>query len=112
MFSFFSGKVSGSDLNPQTFSEKLKEDKNGILLDVRTPAEYRRGHMPCSTNIDIHDTEFKKKIEELDKSRNYYVYCRSGSRSANVLEYMKSVGFTNVFNLEGGILNWKETLEK
>lgn len=112
MFSFFSGKVSGSDISPQVFSEKLKEDRNAVLVDVRTPGEYRRGHIPGSVNIDIHDVEFKKIVSELDKSKNYYLYCRSGSRSANALEFMKASGFTNVYNLEGGLLNWGETLQK
>lgn len=110
MFSFFSHKEPDFSLDAKTFSNKLKADKNAVLIDVRTPGEYNRGHIPGSLNVDIHNTDFREKIENLDKTKNYYVYCRSGSRSYHAGKYMKAVGINNVYNLQGGILEWIEPL--
>lgn len=96
------------NLTPGTFDEKMKADDNAFLLDVRTPGEYAEKHIPGSTMIDINSADFFDKIEELDKNKNYYVYCRSGGRSARACQAMSEAGFEGkLFNLEGGITAWK-----
>jgi rhodanese-related sulfurtransferase len=95
------------NLNSEEFQEKLKQDPNGVLLDVRTPDEYNNEHIPNSINIDIHNSDFFDKIDELELDKNYYIYCRSGSRSARACQLMASQGFDGaLYNLQGGILDW------
>jgi rhodanese-related sulfurtransferase len=110
MFSFFSRGILDYNIDANIFSQKLKDDNNQVLLDVRTRSEYISGHIPGSVNMDIHDNEFQRKIENLDKTKNYYVYCRSGSRSLHACKVMKAAGFNVVYNLRGGILEWPEPL--
>jgi rhodanese-related sulfurtransferase len=98
------------NLNGGAFSQKLKEDNNAVLIDVRTPWEYQQGHIPNSKLINIASPEFSEEIEKLDKNKNYYLYCRSGNRSYYAGMYMLKIGFTNVYNLQSGILDWYEEL--
>ncbi|MBS4035566.1 MAG: rhodanese-like domain-containing protein [Ignavibacterium sp.] len=95
-----------------TFSDKFKNDSNSVILDVRTKGEYAEGHIPGSKLIDIMSPAFLQEIEELDKSKNYYVYCRSGNRSYHAGMAMLRVGFQTVYNLQSGILDWYEPLEQ
>jgi rhodanese-related sulfurtransferase len=86
---------------------QLEADENSVILDVRTEDECNQGVIPNSINIDIYlGQEFMEQLETLDKTKNYYVYCRSGARSANACEAMNSLGFENAYNLLGGILEW------
>jgi len=97
-----------ADLSQEEWVEQMKGDENVVILDVRTLEEVEDGHIPNSTNIDIYmGQEFINEVEKLDKSKNYYVYCRSGNRSGQACAIMNSLGFTNAFNLEGGFMNWE-----
>ena len=80
-----------------------------VLLDVRTPEEYKEGHLKGAINIDVKDSvNFKKKaLVQLPKDKTVMVYCRSGRRSANAAGILAAEGYM-VFSLEGGILAWKE----
>ena len=96
-----------ADLSQEEWAEKLKNDSNSFLLDVRTPEEVEDGYIPGATNIDIYlGPEFLTEIEKLDKSKNYYVYCRSGARSGQACAIMNDAGFETTYNLEGGFMNW------
>jgi rhodanese-related sulfurtransferase len=77
------------------------------LIDVRTPAEYAEGHLRGSLNIDVMNNQFLEKIDDLDPSKPVYVYCRSGQRSTNAGNQFIDAGFTEVYNLKGGILAWQ-----
>lgn len=112
MFNYFFGRNIDCNLDPKRFAEKLMNEKNAVILDVRTLNEFRKGHMPDAVNLDIHNENFQKHIKALDKTKSYFVYCRSGSRSYSAAKFMKDAGFNSVYNLEGGILNWTEELEK
>mgnify|MGYP005823309189 FL=1 len=97
-----------SDLSQEEWAEQLEKDDNAFILDVRTPEEVEEGYIPGSTNIDIYlGQEFVDELEKLDKSKNYYVYCRSGNRSGQACAIMNSIGFENAYNLEGGFMNWE-----
>ena len=100
------------NLDSESFSEKFKSDSQGVLLDVRTSQEFSAGHIPDSKLIDIYLPTFAEKISELDKEKNYYVYCRSGNRSYHAGVFMLQQGFTTVYNLADGILDWHEPLER
>jgi rhodanese-related sulfurtransferase len=95
------------NLTQEDWVSQLEADQNAVLLDVRTEDEYNDGIIENAINIDIHKgQEFIAAIEALDKSKNYYVYCRSGARSAKACEIMNELGFENAYNLMGGILDW------
>ncbi|PWL37496.1 rhodanese-like domain-containing protein [Flagellimonas aquimarina] len=97
-----------SDLSQEEWADQLSNDDNAFVLDVRTTEEVEEGHIPNSANIDIYlGQDFLNEIEKLDKSKNYYVYCRSGNRSAQACAIMNSVGIENTYNLEGGFMNWE-----
>lgn len=94
-------------LAPQAFIKQAKADTTAIILDVRKPGEYKEEHLAGAQQLDFLNTSvFDAGIKLLDKSHTYYVYCRSGKRSHNACIKMKKQGF-KVFDMEGGILNWK-----
>ncbi|MBL7958844.1 rhodanese-like domain-containing protein [bacterium] len=86
------------------FAERLQKD-SGIVLDVRTPGEYKSGHVAQSVSIDIMQAGFEDKINKLDKEKTYYIYCRSGNRSSNASSIMTNLGFTKVYNVKDRIDN-------
>lgn len=94
------------EITSNEFENEIKNNPNAVIIDVRTPGEYAAGHIPNAINIDIASAEFPDKINALDRNKDYYVYCRSGGRSATACQYMSSVGFKNVYNLYGGILSY------
>ncbi len=95
------------DLTQEDWISQYEADENALILDVRTEDECNNGIIPNAINIDIYKgEEFIEKLEALDKSKNYYVYCRSGARSAKACEVMDSLGFENAYNLQGGIIEW------
>lgn len=90
------------DLSVETFLSKLKNDDNAVLIDVRTPEETAEGMIPGAKEVDFRASNFSQQISELDKDKAYYLYCRSGARSANAMNMMKEMGFPEVYNLVGG----------
>lgn len=94
------------------FAEQLAADDNAVLLDVRTQQEYDAGFISGCQLIDFFDPAFSSQLETLDKTKNYYVYCRSGNRSGQACGLMSQLGFTGkLHNLEGGIMGWTQDLE-
>ncbi len=95
------------DLSQEEWAEQLANDDNAVILDVRTEAEVAEGIIPNAIHIDIYKGQgFIDEIEALDKSKNYYLYCRSGNRSGQACAIMEQLGFENAYNLEGGMLQW------
>ena len=95
------------DLSQEEWSEQLANDNNAVILDVRTDDEVADGIIPGAIHIDIYKgQEFVDEIEALDKSKNYYVYCRSGNRSGQACKIMEQLGFETAYNLEGGMMQW------
>jgi len=96
-----------ADLSQPEWTLRLQQDENAFILDVRTSEEVAEGMIPHAHHIDIHKgQEFIDEIEKLDKSKSYYVYCRSGGRSAQACAVMSQMGFEDTFNLEGGFSEW------
>ncbi|MFS4469446.1 rhodanese-like domain-containing protein [Maribacter sp. 2210JD10-5] len=96
-----------ADLSQEEWREQLEKDENAFILDVRTDDEVAEGYIPNAKQIDIYLGDgFIEEVEKLDKSKNYYVYCRSGNRSGQACSIMNSLGFENAYNLEGGFMNW------
>lgn len=101
------------ELSQEEWKEQLKKDENAVVLDVRTEEEVEEGFIPSSNNIDIYKgQEFVEEVEKLDKNKNYYIYCRSGKRSAQACTILDQMGFQNTYNLKGGLLEWKGKLNK
>ncbi|MBD0297481.1 MAG: rhodanese-like domain-containing protein [Bacteroidota bacterium] len=97
-------------LSSKKFEKKMKK-RNTVVMDVRTAEEYASGHIPKSLNMDVQQENFTNRIQSLDKSRTYLLYCRSGKRSAKALNIMKENGFDKVYHLEGGITAWNGAKE-
>lgn len=87
------------------FQDLIKSGE-GVVLDVRTSQEYSRGHIEGSTLISVSDREFVNKIGLLQKDKPVYLYCLTGSRSNAAARYMAKMGFSELYNLQRGILDW------
>jgi rhodanese-related sulfurtransferase len=96
---------SAMDLTVSEFSTKVTE-AGVITLDVRTPGEFNEGHIEGALLVDFQSGNFENEIASLDKSKTYAVYCRSGSRSGQAVKIMSDAGFTNIYNLDGGVIDW------
>ena len=96
---------------PQVTAEDVKkaiEEKEAcILLDVRTPGEYVRGKIAGSINLPVDKVDCDVLKVVPDKSAKVYVYCLSGSRSIHAVDAMVKLGYTNVFDMEHGLLAWR-----
>lgn len=95
-----------SDLSAVEFSDKIKELPDAPVIDVRTPEEFSKGHLKNAKNIVLAGNDFEKQISTLDKSKPVFVYCLSGNRSSSAASIMRSEGFKEVYELNGGILKW------
>lgn len=96
------------NLGVKEFSEKIAEE--GVrILDVRTPDEISEGYIEGAQFVDFYREDFKIEIESLNKELAYAIYCRSGKRSSQAMEIMQEFGFENLYNLEGGIIEWTNT---
>lgn len=87
------------NVNLKNAVKTVNNSTNLILLDVRTAEEYSSGSIPNSINIDVLSSDFKSKIELLDKNKEYLVYCRSGNRSSIASSIMSTNGFIKIYNL-------------
>lgn len=106
---FFGCKAQNSVkvLTAEEFAAAVKADKKAVVLDVRRPDEFAAGHIEGAVLLNFLDTvSFNAGVEKLDKSKTYYIYCRSGRRSNNAAVLMQKKGFT-VFDLGGGFLSWQ-----
>ncbi len=100
-----SSSSSAVDLSVNEFSAKVAE-AGVITLDVRTPGEFMGGYIEGAKNIDFQSGNFENEIAALDKNATYAVYCRSGNRSGQAVKVMHDAGFHNVYNLNGGVIDW------
>lgn len=108
MFGLFERKKTYQDLPAPAFEKQITENKGSTILDVRSSGEFKAGHIPGAINVNVmDDASFAKKISGLDKSKTYYVYCRSGGRSGQACSLLAGQGFTHVFNLAGGLSGWQ-----
>ncbi|TXE16744.1 rhodanese-like domain-containing protein [Psychroserpens burtonensis] len=92
-------------LTPVEF--KLKVVHNNVqLVDVRTLKEYKSGHIKGSKNIDFFSSKFNIEFDKMNKQKPVYVYCRSGSRSRQTSKKLYALGFAQIYDLKGGIINY------
>ena len=88
--------------------DQLRQQKDTVVLDVRTAAEYADGHLKDAVLLDFRAADFADKVGKLDKGKTYLVHCASGGRSAKACAKMEGLGFKQVVNLEGGLGAWKD----
>jgi rhodanese-related sulfurtransferase len=87
--------------------QKHVQDTNFIVLDVRTPEEFKNGHIERAIIIDYKSSDFQDKLSKLVKKKTYLVYCKAGGRSAGAIGMMKDLNFTNLYHLYEGFEIWK-----
>ena len=93
------------DLTQEEWQKAIDNEANVEILDVRTQEEW-------ATLIDIHQPqEFMDAVNQLDKSKEYYIYCRSGGRSTQACQILDQMGFEHTYNLQGGFSNWEGAIK-
>lgn len=86
----------------------IDKDTAFQFIDVRTPFEYKKGHIKPAVNIDYMGKKFGEKFNSFDKKKPVYLYCQSGNRSSKAAWLLAKEGFTEIYDLEGGILKWNK----
>ena len=109
-------KMSETSSSYKTISSKeaqqmIEDNKDALILDVRTAAEYESGHIPNAVNLSNEDIQAGKVDSLKDKSQLIMVYCRSGNRSRQAAQKLAELGYTNVVDF-GGIQSWQGDIEK
>ena len=107
--SFFSLFGSGPDINRA--EELLAAAPGAVLVDVRTPEEYRAGHIKGSVLVPLDLLEDRIGQVAPERDTPLYLYCRSGARSGRAVNVLRGMGYTQLINL-GGIMNWRGELER
>ncbi len=87
--------------------QENKDNQHFVIIDVRTPEEYADGHIEKAINLNYHSETFRDELNKLDKDNIYLIYCRSGNRSRMALSIMEELGFREVYNMLGGIIQWE-----
>ena len=107
---FFACEDSVNDtiqiVTSEEMEELLKQD-DVQLVDVRTVAEYKKGSIAKAQNIDFLSDSFENDIILLDKTKPVIVFCQKGGRSARCAKKMKDLGFTKIYDLDGGYSKWE-----
>ena len=108
--SFFSctSTPKGNVLNPNAFRAMMNDKRAKTLIDVRTPGEYKEGYIKNALNIDWNNSSFGDEVAKLDKNTPVFVYCLAGSRSHSAANSLTNMGFTEVYELDGGIMQWRK----
>ena len=102
-------KSSGQSVSPREFKQLLderKDDPDVVLLDIRTPKEFKTGHIRGAQLLDYYSGDFVERLKRLDREKTYLVYCRSGNRSGKSLPIFEQLGFRHAYHLESGINGW------
>ncbi|MFL3001123.1 MAG: thioredoxin domain-containing protein [Cytophagales bacterium] len=100
--------ISSQRVSAEDFYTKLVDDNSSIIIDVRTPEEFSKGHLRNALNINWFDENFESQVEILSRERPVFIYCLSGGRSAKALDKISGMGFKNSYELDGGILEWRK----
>lgn len=116
LISFSKGSACAEDVQAKSDQVKhvdaaaaatlLAKRKDVVVLDIRTPGEFKGGHIAGAKNIDFYGSDFANKIRALDKSKSYLVHCASGGRSTRSLKVFKELNFKSIYHLDGGFKGW------
>lgn len=94
------------NINTSQFQEMIKTTENAIVLDVRTPQEVASGAIEGNLALDYYGKDFTMQLNKLDKDAPVFIYCAVGGRSGDAMRKMQKMGFTEIYNLSGGIRAW------
>jgi rhodanese-related sulfurtransferase len=98
-----------SNLSPHDFAQQIKaKGDSALVVDVRTPGEFRSGHIPGAISVDYNGSHFAEEVGNLPKDKQVFIYCQSGRRSRASASVFLEAGFNPVANLANGILGWRE----
>lgn len=100
-------KTVGGILNASELKNALEKEKDFVLVDVRTPDEYKAGHLSGSLLVPLDTIDRNAENVLTDKDKKLFVYCRTGRRSAEAVGKLRSMGYTNVYDVSGGITAWQ-----
>ena len=101
------GQNAKTNVDANAFNELVNASNQAQLIDVRTSEEFAKGHLINALNFDWNGNEFDKQVSSLNKESSVFVYCLSGGRSAAAAAQLRSAGFKNVIELNGGIMKWR-----
>ena len=101
-----SGESAIKNIDSDEALNVIKNNPDMLIIDVRTPAEFNAGHIKGAKNINIADSDFKSRIEKLERDSNYLVYCRTGNRSGRAIKLMEQLKFKSIYHLQHGITEW------
>lgn len=96
-------------VTPAKAAEVISEAPAGlVVLDIRTAEEFNEARLADAIMVDFYAADFADQLDQLDKNVPYVMYCRTGNRSSEAIKTMKDLGFTEVYEIDGGIVNWYE----
>ncbi len=98
------------DVTPQEAFTLIQNNQNNpdfVIIDVRTPEEFVEEHIENATNIDFYSEAFRGELDNLERNKTYLIYCKVGGRSGSALDIMAELNFKEVYNILGGINQWK-----
>lgn len=100
-----------ADIGPMSARDYVASHGDAVILDVRTPIEYEMSHITGAVNVDVQNDSFWDMAAKLDPDKTYIVHCTknpAGGRSSRALTTLQSMGFKNLYSLEGGYIGWQE----
>lgn len=100
---------SYNSIDSHALKQKLNNNENFILMDVREPEEFEICHIDGAILVPL--SEINDHLEDFDYTRHYVVYCKKGDRSLEAINLMSQVGFNNLYNLDGGVIEWAKDIE-
>ena len=95
-----------SALEAKTLIDHNRGKADFVILDLRTPKEFASGHIAGAVMLDYYSPGFQKGLRQLDRSKRYLIYCRTGNRSGRTLRLIDQMGFKSVYHLKDGIVEW------
>lgn len=98
---------AAQEVSAQEAHKRLQADPSIVVLDIRTPGEFRSGHIEGAININYFDPRFRAKVAQLDGSKTYLMHCAAGGRSDNSIRILRNAGVTNVLHMGGGTSEWR-----
>ncbi len=106
LFVFCTHAQNFKSLDKKQFSAVIKKTTKPQIVDVRTPGEYKAGHLKNAVNVNYRDASFEVKMLEFDKNKPIFVYCQAGGRSKKSAEKLAEMGFTQIYELDKGYTEW------
>lgn len=106
MFCAFADELLLTAQEAQSLIERNKDDDKFVILDLRSPDEYRQGHIEGARSMNYYATNFQRMVSLLDRDATILLYCQKGRQSTLALRAMTKLGFSRMYILDGGIAEW------